>query len=87
METALDKFGRVVIPKEIRDTLGLAPGSLLSVEESETRVILTPLTENNHLRVKERVLVYTGKATGDISGSLARHRRERIGRLARGAKA
>ena len=29
METTLDRFGRVVIPKQVRDDLGLKPGAVL----------------------------------------------------------
>jgi len=28
METTLDKFGRIVIPKRVRDDLGLKPGAV-----------------------------------------------------------
>ncbi|MBI4710191.1 MAG: AbrB/MazE/SpoVT family DNA-binding domain-containing protein, partial [Nitrospirae bacterium] len=43
METILDKFGRVVIPKEIRDDLGLKPGEVIQVKESGNEVVLKPL--------------------------------------------
>jgi len=35
MGTTLDKFGRVVIPKEIRNGLGLKPGEALQVKRVE----------------------------------------------------
>lgn len=50
METTLDRFGRVVIPKEIRDILGLKPGELLKVEQSDDEVILKPLREEPRSR-------------------------------------
>ncbi len=31
MEITVDRFGRVVIPKEVREGLGLEPGSVLRV--------------------------------------------------------
>ena len=42
METTLDKFGRIVIPKEIRDDFNLKPGSQIRIEESEQTIILKP---------------------------------------------
>jgi len=43
METTFDKFGRVVIPKGIRDNLGLRSGEGLEIEKSENEIILRPL--------------------------------------------
>ena len=40
METTLDKFGRIVIPKEIRDDFNLKPGSQIRIEESEQAIII-----------------------------------------------
>ncbi len=32
MEVVIDKFGRILIPKKIRDMLGLKPGQMLELE-------------------------------------------------------
>ncbi len=82
METTLDKFGRVVIPKEIRDNLGLKPGEVLQIERIDDEVILRPLKEETPLHMKEGVLVFSGMATGNIAESLRIHREERIRRIA-----
>ena len=42
METTLDRFGRIVIPKKIRDDFNLKPGSQISIEESDQVIILKP---------------------------------------------
>ena len=42
MQTVLDKFGRVVIPKQVRLRLGLKAGALLKIEEREHQVLLGP---------------------------------------------
>ncbi len=78
METKLDKFGRVVLPKEIRDSLDLKPGEILQVEESESEVILKPLRGESPLRLKNGVLVFSGTATGDIIKAVRAHREERL---------
>ncbi len=37
MEVTLDKFGRIVIPKPVRDALGLEAGAKLHLETTERR--------------------------------------------------
>jgi AbrB family looped-hinge helix DNA binding protein len=81
MRTTIDRFGRVIIPKPIRDDLGLGPGSVLRVEEHGEGVILTPLREDPPLLVKDGVLVFSGSALVDITGALQTHRKERLERL------
>ncbi|MCZ7625001.1 MAG: AbrB/MazE/SpoVT family DNA-binding domain-containing protein [Candidatus Methylomirabilis sp.] len=78
MNTLLDRFGRVVIPKEIRDSLGLKPGELLKVEQSDDEVVLKPLREEPPIKVKDGVLVYTGTATGNLMERVKAHREERL---------
>ena len=41
-EITVDDRGRVLIPKEIRDQLGLQPGSPARLEVEEGRLIITP---------------------------------------------
>jgi len=45
LKTIVSKKGQVVIPKPIRDQLGLAPGTILKVHVEGKRIILEPLTE------------------------------------------
>ena len=81
METTLDRFGRVVIPKEIRDLLGLKPGEPLQVEQSDDEVILKPLREEPPIKMKDGVLVYAGTATGNLMEAVRAHRGERLKRV------
>lgn len=78
METTLDRFGRVVIPKEIRNMLGLKPGELLKVEQSDDEVVLKPLREESPIKVKDGILVYGGAATGNLMDAVSAHREERL---------
>lgn len=78
METTLDKFGRVVIPKEIRDDLSLKPGEVLEVEKSGDEVILKLLREEPALHMKEGVLVFSGVATGNLKDAVHIHREEHL---------
>lgn len=42
MRTTIDAGGRVVIPKAIRERLGLAPGAEVEVSEADGRVEISP---------------------------------------------
>jgi AbrB family looped-hinge helix DNA binding protein len=77
MEVTLDKFGRIVIPKRVRDDLGLSPGSVLRLEGRDDEIVLTPIAERARLVLKEGVLVFTGDVEGDLEAALRRDRSER----------
>jgi AbrB family looped-hinge helix DNA binding protein len=82
MEITVDRFGRVVIPKEVREDLGLQPGSVLRVEEREDEILLTPLRDGPPTRIKGGVLVFSGEPAGDLLEAVKRHRDERAKRVA-----
>jgi AbrB family looped-hinge helix DNA binding protein len=46
MRTTIDHAGRVVIPKPIRDSAGLAPGSSVNVAYRDGRVHIEPIYKN-----------------------------------------
>lgn len=81
METNLDRFGRVILPKKVRDKLGLKPGAVLEVQEQGGDVLLKPVQEEPCLLEKEGVLVFGGKAAGDLAEAVQSHRRERLKRI------
>ena len=86
METTLDKFGRIVIPKRVRDDLGLKPGVVLQIEQADQKILMEPVNEGPHVVVKDGVLVFTGSATGDIVGAIQLHRQERLSKVGAGMK-
>ena len=51
MRTVLSERGQVVIPKDIRDALGLRKGTILEVTTENKKVILKPLGTN--IKVKD----------------------------------
>ncbi len=78
METTLDKFGRIVIPKEIRDDFNLKPGSQIRIEEHEQTIILKPVAGEPNLRWKDGVLVFSGTPMEDLDKALEKHRSDRL---------
>ncbi len=67
----LSSKGQLVIPKEVREALGLRPGTTLRVVAKEGRIILEPLKE----RILDRL---DGKFAGEklLEALEAEHRAE-----------
>jgi AbrB family looped-hinge helix DNA binding protein len=60
MTLKIDKAGRVVLPKPVRDRLGLHAGSDLEIRETAEGVVLTPVEQKPSLVKEGRFLVHTG---------------------------
>ena len=59
----IDKAGRVVLPKPLRDRLQLAPGDALHLESEGERITLRPVRQNVVLKKELGVWVYQGEST------------------------
>ncbi len=74
----LDKAGRVVLPKPLRDRLQLAPGDTLHLETEGERITLRPVRQNVMLKKEFGVWVYQGESTDtSITDLLDRERENR----------
>ena len=51
MRTTIDSGGRVVVPKPIRDRLGLTPGSAVEVIETGTGVLIESVEYGGRLEI------------------------------------
>jgi AbrB family looped-hinge helix DNA binding protein len=76
--TTVDRFGRVVIPKETRDHFGLAPGTAVTVVDAEEGVLLKPGAPEAPLAARGGVLVFSGRTTADPEAQIRRTREERV---------
>ena len=72
----LDKAGRVVLPKPLRDRLQLAPGDTLHLESEGERITLRPLRQNVMLKKELGVWVYQGESTDASIADLIDRQRE-----------
>jgi AbrB family looped-hinge helix DNA binding protein len=54
----LDKAGRIVLPKPVRDELQLSPGDSLEVESSEERIVLRPARGRGQMKKESGVWVF-----------------------------
>lgn len=88
-KASIDRAGRVVIPKSIRDTLQLLPGDELELEASGDRITLRPSRGHARLRKKGGIWVYnSGEPVNsvDFEKVLDQVRRERDETNLRGSR-
>lgn len=74
----LDKAGRIVLPKPLRDELQLGPGDTLQLETEGERITLRPIRPSVMLKKELGVWVYQGEpADASIPDLLDRERERR----------
>jgi AbrB family looped-hinge helix DNA binding protein len=54
----IDKAGRVVLPKPVRDALQISPGDSLELESSEDRIVLRPARGKGRMSKEHGVWVF-----------------------------
>ena len=67
LETTLDRFGRVLLPKVVRARLGISAGQVLEIEAGYDEVVLRPVRPRADLELREGILLYTG---GELEGTV-----------------
>lgn len=68
METKLDSVGRVVVPKPLRDALGLSAGSTVDISRYGPGLQLVPAGRTARMVDESGVLVDTGETAIDDEG-------------------
>ena len=80
MKLTLDKAGRIVLPKPLRDELHLEPGDALEIERSGEDITLRPVRGEVQLRKKHGIWVYgTGEplSAATVDKTIQEIRRDR----------
>ena len=65
METTIDAVGRIVVPKPLRDALGLVPGTTVDISRYGAGLQLVPAGRTARLTGESGVIVATGETTID----------------------
>jgi AbrB family looped-hinge helix DNA binding protein len=65
MEITIDSVGRIVVPKPLRDALGLTAGSTVDISRYGSGLQLVPTGRTARLVQEDGVLVATGEMTID----------------------
>jgi bifunctional DNA-binding transcriptional regulator/antitoxin component of YhaV-PrlF toxin-antitoxin module len=60
MELSIDKFGRVLLPKKLREHLGVGKSLKVEVKEMPNGVLLTPVRHGSGLMRKDGILILRG---------------------------
>ena len=81
--TRLDRFGRVLVPKPLRDELGLRPGDELHVDIVDGALWIRSASLAGTFEVREDIVVYCGRRTGDLEVAVRSNRDERLESLGR----
>jgi AbrB family looped-hinge helix DNA binding protein len=76
-KVSIDKAGRVVLPKTLRDRMQLAPGDDLLVESEGERITLRPVRPQATLRKERGVWVYQGEPSDASIPELVDRQREK----------
>ena len=86
MNVTIDKAGRIVIPKQVRQRLGLRPNSELELRDHPDGVLLAPMESGPSLVRIKGLLVHRGRAEegADLNRVLESVREERIQRIIKG---
>jgi AbrB family looped-hinge helix DNA binding protein len=65
MRTTIDSAGRIVVPKPLRDALGLSPGSTVEISRYGAGLQLLPMGRTARLEDESGILVASGDAVID----------------------
>ena len=76
MVTTLDKFGRVIIPKRLREHLGIDIKSTLNISEDGKRIVIELIQDKEPAVDRNGILVFTGNLD-DKKGDLIKADRNR----------
>jgi AbrB family looped-hinge helix DNA binding protein len=79
---SLDRAGRLVLPKALRDRLRLEPGDNLHIENEGDRIILSPIRLQPTMKKEFGIWVYQGEPSDQsIPDIIDRERAKRIREL------
>lgn len=82
IEISLDDSGRILIPAELQDDLGLAPGMTLIVEKGDNGGVRLRLqSQPSELVEKGGVLVVRAEPLADLNDITQRERKGRVSEL------
>lgn len=86
MVVTIDKAGRIVVPKEFRQRLGLRPNTELELVDHPAGLLLRVVESGPSLIRVNGLLVHHGRAEegADLDGVLESVREERIQQIMRG---
>jgi AbrB family looped-hinge helix DNA binding protein len=81
VKSEIDRFGRILIPKALRDRMGLSAGSQVELTEDHGKVIVEPVQESHLLSREEDGLLVLHAAPISTIDPIVRLREDRSRRV------
>jgi len=83
-KTKIDNFGRIVIPKKIRDEFGISKSSEIEINTTDNdEIIIKSGTGKPFIENRDGVLVVCSEPIGSMEDILERDREKRIRKILR----
>ena len=80
----IDNFGRILIPKKIRDEFGISKSSEIEINTTDNdEIIIKPGASKPFVKNKDGVLVVCSESVGSLEDILEGDREERIRKILR----
>jgi len=79
---AVDRFGRILIPKSVREAAGLREGAEVEIVPDDRGLRLVLREEGILLKGVDGVLIAAGEAVGELASAVRHDRQKRIRKLA-----
>jgi AbrB family looped-hinge helix DNA binding protein len=73
MMTTVSTKGQLVIPAEIRERLGIEPGTKIAISVEGSRIVLQPVTRN---RINDLFGIFKGAGDSAVDDLIADRRKE-----------
>ena len=77
MKLNIDKFGRILIPKPLRERLGLSAGTELEVDIQDQTLQLEPAHPEPELEEEDGLLIFTGTPQETLEDAVTENRKQR----------
>ncbi|MDZ7766237.1 MAG: AbrB/MazE/SpoVT family DNA-binding domain-containing protein [Melioribacteraceae bacterium] len=81
MLTKLDRFGRVIIPKRLREELGINPETKLNISEEGQKIVIELVKDKSPAVNRNGILVFTGKLDSKEKDLIKSDRNKRMRKL------
>ncbi|MFZ5806338.1 MAG: AbrB/MazE/SpoVT family DNA-binding domain-containing protein [Verrucomicrobiota bacterium] len=78
----VDKAGRIVLPKKIRDLFNWTQGSSLEITIRDHSLLLSTAEASTPLKQKDKLWIHQGKPTQDILKAVEQQRIKRMRHVA-----
>ena len=81
LKTKIDSFGRVVIPKKIRQVMGIKNNSEVYIEPMENGILVSMGNLNSIVKDDNGIIVVCSEPLEEFTGFLNKDRQDRIKKI------